>query len=205
MARGIPSDVLALVNQALIKFGAAHKIFADPVQRVWSGHGTLSIDGEDYLGLGSTNLVADIGYRVGQVADGLQITLGVMHNPQYPALLQDFMQRALTIDYRGVNAQYYTLFFDDSGTQLLHAEPDYFGSIDEVSGSRTPGASATAVFKIESEAQGVKRNGARLGADADQRAILATDGSRKYQSRAGEITLEWFGKPAIRSAGLPTT
>jgi hypothetical protein len=205
MARGIPTDVLALLDAGQVVFHGAHKIYADPVQRVWSGHWTLSIDGEDYLPLGATNLATDVSYRVGQVADGLNITLGVLHNPQYPELLKDFIRRVLTDDYRGCNTQYFTLFFDVSGMQLLHAEPDFFGSIDEVVGQRTPGESSIATFKLESEAQGVKRSGGRLCADPDQRLILSTDGSRKYQSRSGEIPLAWYGKPPVRSVALQST
>lgn len=185
--RGIPSPVLDLLDQNLVTFHGAHVIGTTPEQRVWSGAWELDAlgDGDMFMPLGATNLVTPVTYEIGQVANGFQIVLSSLDTRLAPL--------SLTTDLRGQTLSYYTLFFDRPGMNLLHAELDLFGSVDEVQWSRTKGGVGTVVFRLEAEAQGAKRTGGRICSDADQRLVDPNDNSFKFKSTAPDQILYWYG------------
>lgn len=196
--RGIPDPVLALLDKAEIKFHAAWRIVVDDtdspaeIYRVWSGHWELEIGGETYLPLGATNLAIGGSFEEGQVANGIDAAI----TSQDPLLIPTLLE----MDLRGRPLKILTLFFDVAGTTLLHYEPELFGTMDEVPFQDTPGGDAVVIFKAESEAQGIKRQGGRIASDQDQRQVDPDDGSFRFKSRAGDMVLYWGGEQPKRAA-----
>lgn len=196
--RGIPGEVLDLLSAGKIVFHAAHRIVVDDSvspadeMRVWSGHWPLEIDGLEYLPLAATNLAFGGTFEEGQVANGIDVALSSLDPKLVPIVM--------SMDIRGRYLEIRTLFFDQAGTTLLHAEPELFGSLDEAPLQDTPGGAATVIFRAESEAQGSRRTGGRIASDPDQRLVDPSDGSFRFKSRAGERELYWGGEAPRRAA-----
>lgn len=181
-------DVIAAGNAVT---GSAVDILCDPPVRVFSGQGTVEIDGETFLGIDHAGLVVQTGGALGAAAqsDTLQLS-GV--DPDTLALLD-------ADDVRGAPVALYRLVADPSGTVLLDARVFRRGRIDRIETEEVAGGTATVRVTIEGAARGLGRRGGRLRSDADQRMIDPDDGGMRRLSFAGEKMLYWGGKTPARA------
>lgn len=175
--------------------GAAF-IGCDPPVRVWSGEGTLPIEGENFSGIGNRALAQVSGGSIGGAAQNLTLTLSGID----PEVLDDLDADEL----QGAPVAVWRLIFDSSGTQLLDAQVYARGRVDAVTTDETVGDVAAIMVAVEGAARGLGRRGSRWRSDADQRLIDPLDGGFRKISYAGEITLYWAGqRPATAGQALP--
>lgn len=171
-------------------------IGCDPPVRVWSGEGTLPIDGEDFLGIGNRALAQVSGGAIGGAAQNLTLTLSGIDPEIIDDLDADELQDAAVAVWR--------LIFDNSGTVLLDAQVYERGRVDAVTTDETVGDVSAILVAVEGAARGLGRRGARMRTDADQRLIDPLDGGYRKVSYAGEITLYWGGqRPATAAQAIP--
>jgi hypothetical protein len=177
----------------------AVEIHCDPPFYAWGGDGILPMtgsDGEthDFLGLGAKALVEVGGGALGGAAQSITLTLSGVD----PAVVAAVDTAAM----RDSPAVIWELTFDGTGQTLLDAHVFSRGRADRLPRSDQPGGTASIKILVETAANGLGRNGQRMGTDADQRMIKPTDGGYKHVAYAGEITLYWNGKKSSASGAF---
>lgn len=171
---------------------AAIKIDCTPPVLVWGGYGRITLDGEDYEGVGDRGLVTASGGSIGDSEQNVTLSLSGVE-PEVLALFDaSQVQRSPTRIWR--------LIFDGSGHTLLDAQVFTNGKLDEITVEETIGGTSTITAAIETAARGLGRSGQRMRTDADQRLINPNDGAFAKVSYAGNKTLYWGGaKPTSAS------
>lgn len=160
--------------------------------RVWGGYGTITLDSEDYLGIGDRGLVSVTGAAIGDSEQNVALSLSGVE----PELLALFDAPAL----QRSPAKIWLLTFDGPGTSMLDSQVYAVGRLDTISIDETAGATSTIAAQVETAARGLGRSGQRMRTDADQRLIDSSDGGFKAISFAGKKTLYWGGqKPSSAS------
>lgn len=188
-------EALAAIVAGEAIYAGAVEILSDPPVRVWGGHVTIEIEGEDYLPMADRGLVNVTGGALGSAATNVDLTLSGI-DPETLALLDaDEVRRAPVRMYR--------LIFAGDGIELLDVELYQQGRLDQISTIEVIGGDAAIKAMIETAARGLGRRGGRMRSDADQRLIKADDGFFKHVSYAAEKQLYWGGKtPATAGSAL---
>lgn len=162
----------------------------DPVM-LWGGHGSITIDGDDYIGIGDRGLAQQTAGALGGVAQGLNLTLSGIE-PAALALLDPDEVKGATVVVRRL------IFASDCKT-LLDAHIFERGRGDTLETSETIGGEAGIVYAVESAARGLGRSGARQRSDSDQRLLNPNDGYFKNTDFAAQKMLFWGGKRPARA------
>lgn len=193
----------ALASGDVLASGAVRIGVAPNVLRFWGGYGTLVIDGEAYVGVGDRGLVAASAGTVGGAETGAELRLSGV-DPDVAAGL----------DLRGLRNQPVVLrrlIFNGAGSVLLHAAVFLRGRVDRAVSEDTPAEggegeslsiASSIVIGVEGAARGLGRRSERMRTDADQRLISATDTAFRRIAYAGEKTINWGGKPPVRSGSV---
>jgi len=195
--RSIPSDVTDLMEAGQCLVSAALWIDGDTELSVWAGAGTLTLDvpatDTDFAGLQAPNLVAPVNFEIGGAANGVEIVLSGVDARLVPLMME--------ADLRGRDAILYRLYFDQGGEVLMHAEPIFYGTVDQVPIRDVPGGPSEVRVMLEGEGQGASRFGGQLASDQSQRLIDAADTAMVFVSSVAEKTLYWGGLPGQRASG----
>lgn len=188
-------DAVAAIEAGTAIYVGAVAVLCDPPIRVWSGHHTIQIDGDDFLPIAERGLVSVTGGALGSSATNVELTLSGI-DPETLALLDaEEVRRAPVTLWR--------LIFAGDGRTLLDIEVYQRGRLDLLSAIETIGGEAAIKAMIETAARGLGRRGGRMRSDADQRLVKADDGFLKHVSYAGERQLSWGGKvPATAASSL---
>lgn len=189
-----PAAMAAIVAGEAVVTGAAQISPRDgstPI-RVWGGYGPITIDGNEYQGIGNQGLAQETAGAIGGVAQGLTLTLSGV-DPTVAALVDPD-------ELRGASVVLYRLIFASDAKTLLDAHVFDRGRVDTVDSDYVPGGTATISLAVESAARSLGRSLARVRSDADQRLIDATDGYFKNTAFAGSKKLYWGGKKPSRAA-----
>jgi hypothetical protein len=185
------SQLTAALEAGGVTTAGAVKIATTAGFRVWGGEGTITLDGEDYVGIGDRGLVQDLGSQLGGAEQGLELTLSGVDSDVIPII------HAANI--RNAPARVWQLLFDLSGANFLGAFPRG-GRIDSLSIEDVPGGKATIRARSESAAKNMGRMTGRQRSDADQRTLNPTDGGMQWATQAPLRSLAWGGKPPARVA-----
>lgn len=190
--------IAALQEGAVITVGAA-RIETEAGFRVWGGEGTVSLAGEDYVGIGDRGLVQATASQLGGSEQSLDLVLSGVNSDVIPLIQAAHVRNAPAVVWR--------LLFNASGSTLLDAHVFRRGRVDALPIEDTPGGVAKITARIEGAARGLGRQTGRLRSDADQRLVSATDGAFQWVTQAALRTLAWGGKPPARvsSGALPGT
>lgn len=191
--RSIATGAMDAIEDGTANIGGAVEILAkDEPIRVWSGHGVLTLEGEDYLPLGDREVGIATGAALGGVAQNLSLSMSGLE----PSLLE--LLDAASV--KNAPVRVITLIFDGSGTQLLDHFVHRRGRVDRVPVRETSGGTATISVEVEGPGRGLGRRTGRMRSDADQRLIDADDGAMRQVSFAAEKTLYWGGRRPSRAA-----
>ncbi len=190
--KSIATAAMDAIEDGTANIGGAVEILAkDEPIRVWSGHGVLTLEGEDYLPLGDREVGIATGAALGGVAQNLTLSMSGLE----PALLE--LLDAASV--KNAPVRVITLIFDGSGTQLLDHFVHRRGRVDRVPVRETSGGTATISVEVEGPGRGLGRRTGRMRSDADQRLIDANDGAMRQVSFAAEKTLYWGGRRPSRA------
>ncbi len=163
---------------------------------VWGGYGDLVLAGDTYVGIGDRGLVSVDAGQLGAAEQGATLSLAGV-DPDAVALVN-------TLAVRNAPAVLWELIFDQSGSSILSARIRKRGRVDRLTQEDVIGGPSTISASIEGAVRGLGRRSGRMRTDADQRLVIGTDGGFKAVSYAGEVTLNWGGKPPQRaSSALP--
>lgn len=193
--RQFAAPAMAAIIAGEARTGVAVEILAsDEPIRVWSGHGILPLDGEEFLPLGDRELAAATGAALGGVAQNLSLTLSGIE----PELLE--LLDADTV--KDAPVRVVSLIFDASGTQLLDHFVHRRGRVDKVIPRETSGGTASITLEVEGPGRGLGRRTSRMRSDADQRLIDPNDGGMRQVSYAAERQLYWGGRKPARAGSV---
>lgn len=181
----------ALEEGTALAIGAVRLELTTGPWRVWGGFGPLVLDGETYIGIGDRGLVSVAGGQLGGAEQGATLSLSGV-DPDAIALVD-------TLAVRGAPAVLWELLFDQSGANLLDAHVALRGRCDRMPIEDEVGGGSTITLMIEGAVRGLGKRSGRRRTDADQRLIDGDDGGFKAVSYAGEVTLNWGGKPPVRA------
>ena len=189
-------EALAALERGDAIVAGALAILSDPPVRLFSGYGTITIDGEDFEGVGDRAIGQVTAGAIGGQAQGLTLTLSGIE-PNVIELLE-------ADEISGAGAILYRLIFDSAGKTLIDGHVFIRGRVDTVEVEETIGGAAAIRVAIESAARGLGRRGGRMRSDPDQRLIDPSDGFFKNVAFAAQKTLYWGGKrPAVAGAAIP--
>lgn len=186
----------ALAGRAPILAGAARFSFGE-TYRVWSGYGQLTIDSQDFKGIGARALIVPTGSQGGGSAEGTRLTLsGVDPDVAQTIEDEDYHQKPCTI---------WRLIFSPDHV-LLGAAVFLRGRVDTVTITEQVGGDSSIEFDIEGPRRDMSRRGARIRSDSDQRVLGGSgDAAMKHISYAARKTLVWGQKPATAGQVLGGT
>jgi len=192
-------DTLAALRAGEAMSHGAVRIDLSPIPfRVWGGFGDLSLAGEIFTGVGDHGLAQVSAGTLGGAEQGATLSLSGV-DPDVLALLD-------LASVRGAPVTVWRLIFDLSGSVLLSANIHLRGRADRLPLEYTPGGEARLTLSVEGATRGLGRHRGRSRTDADQRLILGTDGGMKHVSYAGQVQLNWGGKPPQRAgSALPNS
>lgn len=190
----ISDAAMAAIEAGTAIVAGAVEILCDPPLRVWSGHGTVPLDGADYQGLGAAGMIQQTGAALGGTAQGLNLSLSGI-DPKALQLLDAAEIKDAAVVIR-------RLIFASDGKSLLDYAVWDRGRVDTISSDETVGGTATITVAVESAARGLGRSGGRMRSDSDQRLISATDGYFKRTAFAGQKMLYWGGKKPQQAGGV---
>ena len=197
--RSYSSDCQAALDKGEVARAGAVKVVYDGGTFLgWGGNGVLTLDGDDYVGLGDRFLATMFQGQLGSSEIGAAISLSGI-DPDVAAGID-------LVAARGADVVVWELLFDVSGRTLLDATKALLGRADQLQLEETPGGTSTLTLTVEGASSGLGKSSGRMATDADQRLIKTADGSLKHISYAGQITLYWAGKPPQQAhAALPNT
>lgn len=181
----------ALDAGTALAIGAVHLELTTGPWRVWGGYGDLVLDGQTFKGIGDRGLVSVSAGQLGAAEQGATLALSGV-DPEALALVD-------TLSVRGAPAVLWELLFDASGVTLLSANVWLRGRCDRMPIEDEVGGEAKITLMVEGAVRGLGRRSGRRRTDADQRLIDGGDGGFKAVAYAGEITLNWGGKPPQRA------
>lgn len=175
--------------------GGAVQILCTPPVRVFSGYGTITIDGEPYKGIGAAGLAQMSSGALGGSAQNLDLILSALAPEMLELIDADEVRRAPTTVYR--------LIWAGDAKTLLGGYVFKRGTVDQLVSDETIGGPAAVKCTIEDAARGLGRRGGRMRSDADQRLVKAGDGFFKNTAYAAQKMLYWGGKrPAPAGVAL---
>ena len=176
----------ALEAGTAISVGAT-KVAASTPFMVWGGSGTITLGGDNYLGINDRGLIEVSAGALGDSAQSIKMTLSGVDPDTVSLLNASSIQRSAVAIWR--------LLFDSSGTVLLDSQVYSRGRLDTLGVTETVGGTSTLEVNVETAAVALGRAGQRMRSDADQRLIDAADGGFRAVSYAGVKQLYWGGKP----------
>lgn len=171
--------------------GGALAISSTPAVRIFSGYGTLSIDGANFEGIGDRGIGQVSAGALGGGAQNITFTLSGVEPEAIELLDADEVKRAPAVKYR--------LIWSPDGKTLLGGYVFARGRVDKVATEEVIGGPAAIKCVVENAARGLGRRGGRMRSDADQRLVKANDGFFRNVSHAGEKMLYWGGKRPARA------
>lgn len=188
----------ALDDGTALAVGALDLQLSTGPWRVWGGFGDLVLSGQTFVGIGDRALASVAGGQLGSAEQGATVSLSGV-DPDVLALVD-------TLSVRGAAAVLYELLFDQAGVTLLAANVALRGRCDRMPIEDVIGGTSTITLNIEGAVRGLGRRSGRMRSDPDQRLIVGTDGGFKKVAYAGEVSLNWGGKPPQRAGyALPGT
>ncbi len=156
--------------------------FVGGMKRLWSGVGTLSWDGEDWLGAGSLGRVSTIEETMELRAAGMSMQLSGVQDED--------LTEVITEPIQGRRAKVY-LGFLDSNFQLVSDPIVIFdGRMDTVE-IVDGGSTATITMMVENRLRDLDRARTRRYTDADQQSRYPNDRGLEYVPALQEIDIPW--------------
>lgn len=183
MSRALTSGVASsIASQAVYPAFFVSCAFANETIHVWSGIGSITWNGQTWLGVGSLGGISPIGESSGVEAQGITLTLSGIDSQW----LNDCMEHLTTSG----KAQVYLALFNSAGAMIADPYPAYVGLMDQPIidlGAET----VTISIAVENRLSDLNRaRGGRL-TDQDQRQRHPNDQGLLYVSVLQDTFINW--------------
>ncbi|RZU39324.1 hypothetical protein [Edaphobacter modestus] len=177
-----PSMYSALQTGTIIPFFIAELAFKTSVQRVWSGVGNLTVDGQLFVGVGSFAQVGTIQEGTNVEAYGTTLTLSGID----PVLLEESL-----VDVQpGAQAIIWFGLMNQAGNVIGTPYQIFSGTMDQPSVSVGPD-SITITLALENRMIDLSRASNRRYTSADQRIQYPTDSGFSWVEVLNDQALIW--------------
>lgn len=155
---------------------------------IWDDIGTVSLDGDTYLGAPGRFRVSPVSSSSDLSARGVEVTLSAQDLPT-AAMIESagWHQRPILIT---------RAIFAIDAPQIIHALPVFAGYLDQMIRRDTLNGASAMVFKCESASREIKLRGTRTRSDTDQRTRDTSDGFFRHCVNAVQLSIDWGGAPA---------
>lgn len=181
MPRTLPSLMLDdLVTNTVMPCVLVDLTLTTGVTYIWSGIGTLTYSGHDYLGVGSLGTLGDIIEGTDVKADGTTITLSGID----PTLLNDCL---LDIQLGAPVTIWFGLFYNGA---VISATPLCVGTVDKPTIPITPDA-ISITLSIENRMINLQRATNRRYTSGDQNYYYPDDSGFLHVEELSDIALVW--------------
>lgn len=188
MSRGLSTPMLSgpgsISSNAIRPAFLVDLQFRTVAEHVWSGAGTITWNGNTYVGVGSVGKIGSVseGSGDGLNAQGTSVTLSGIN----PALLAESM----TDIQLGAPATIWFALFDGNLNILGSPYPLYVGTVDQPQlAIGTEEMSIT--LKLENRLINLKRSGMRRYTSADQNLYFPTDCAFTWVEILNDQALKW--------------
>jgi hypothetical protein len=182
MPRELPTPMIgAITSNEVGPCVLVDLTLASGIQHIWSGVGTLSYGGNDYLGVGSLGAVGDVNEGVEVKADGTTVTLSGID----PTLLNDCLAE---IQLGAPVTIWFAVF--SAGGLLGAPYPLFVGTVDRPSIQVAPDSLAI-TLSLENRMANLQRPSARRYTSADQMYYYPDDSGFNWVETLNDIALEW--------------
>ncbi|MFN3231681.1 MAG: hypothetical protein ACE363_05925 [Alphaproteobacteria bacterium] len=184
MTRDITGAVQTAAQQANVAAEYLVELdFGSGMVRVWSGVGTLSWNGQDWIGVGALGSIGVIEEKDGAVATGVRLELAVTDT----ALLST----ALDEHYQGRSANIWLALFDTSTLAVIADPVKVFGGVMDNMTVVDTGKAGRITVNAESYLRVLDRANERRRTDQDQQARFAGDLGHSFVAKIQDIDINW--------------
>lgn len=185
-----------VADRSLVKF-----LLPGGTYGFWTGLGTLSWDGVDYVGAGA--LLELSAYT--QVSDNSSVSVtasmcAVPGTDLTPNVLANIESEA----YHQQLVYIYTAYIDQDTRALLSVVTEFKGRIDKLTHENSADGPYRIVANFESISRDFLRTGFRMRTDADQKTFAPDDGGLRHVQKAAIETIYWGRNPPKSPKGGAT-
>lgn len=192
MARGLTSGMVTELTSGSLRPALACEIdtFSGVNVYVWSGIGTLTWNGHDWLGVGEYANISAIPETVDVIAAGIKLSLS--------GIPSSLINMALTDLSQGKPARIWLITLDASGNVIADPYQVFAGHVD-VPVVNEAAETATIEISVENGLIDLHRPRFRRYTPADQKVDYPYDQGFNYVAQLQQATISW-GVPG----GIPT-
>lgn len=193
MSRALGSANLAEVNAGLVRPALFVELMFDeaPV-RCWSGAGSITVFGNEFLGVGQFGGLSPV-RESGDSPAGLELTLS--------GVPPDLVAVALAGTYQGRRARVWVGFFNASGALVATPYQIFGGRMDTLT-TTCDGATATISVQCENLMIDLNRSRTSRWTDDEQQRLFPGDRACEFVSKLAERPINWgVAPPASASQG----
>ena len=168
----------------LSPFFAVELAFDEGTVRLWTGYGTIQVDGNDFLSGGDILGVSGITETADVAANGITITLS--------GLDASLVASALTEDYQGRACNLYVGVLSDAGAVIADPIKVFAGRMDLMS-VEDNGATADITITAENRLIDLERSRVRRYTSEDQKLDFTDDRGLDFVAELQDKEVIWGG------------
>ena len=183
MSRGLTAAVETALGQDNIRWALLFVAeFDSGTVRMWSGIGSITWDGNEYIGGGDLLSWSGITETMGLDANGTSVILS--------GIPSDLLSVALQEDYQGRNGQIYLAILDDQGEIVADPITCFDGQLDIMQGEEE-GETATIEVKLESALALFSTSNPRWLSNTSQQALYPGDRGLQFIAALETLEIRW--------------
>ena len=183
MARDLSSGVVSHITASSLRpFIAVEIEFEDGFTRAWGGYGSIEIDGDEYLGVGTLGSIGSIAESTQNQATGLQLQLS--------GVPFELIASALNEQYQGNACNVYFGVLTDDHIVVASPYKIFSGRIDTMQ-VQEQSESATISVSVESRMIDLEKPRVRRYTPQDQAIDFTGDKGFDYVTSLQEVEIKW--------------
>lgn len=183
MARSLTANMITEVTASVLRpFIAVEIEFEQGTTRAWSGIGTITIDGNSYLGVGTLASISSIDESTENKASGIQINL--------TGIPSDLVSTVLQENYQGNDCKVYIGALNEVNVVITDPYLIFSGIIDTMNLTEDADQ-ATIKLTVENRLLDLERTRIRRYTDEDQKLDFTGDVGFEYVGEIQDKELLW--------------
>lgn len=183
MSRNLTSGILSKITSSqLHPFIAVEIFFPKNTTRIWGGYGTIRINSQDYLGVGTLGSISSINETTQNQASGLTLSLSGIPN--------DLLAVAMAEQYQGSSVNVFFGCLNDEHSVIESPINIFSGRMDVISLSEGAESSALTIT-VESRLIDLEKPRLRRYTSEDQKINFPDDKGLDFVASIQEINISW--------------
>jgi len=183
MARTLTSGLLTEITaNQLHPFVAVEIFFPKYTTRIWGGYGTIRINSQDFLGVGTLGAISSVNETTQTQASGLTLSLSGIPN--------DLLAVAMAEQYQGNTVNIYFGCLNEEHSVIESPINIFSGRVDVMSLSEGK-ESSTLAITVESRLIDLEKPRLRRYTAEDQKIDFADDKGLDFVASIQETQIQW--------------